>query len=227
MTSPTAALAALRAEGDPAKAAEMARYHKTTREVFGVANPIIDALAKDWRAACESPSDRVALADALWRSEAFEACIAAAKLLTQARIPDDGPVWDLIAAWVPEFDGWAIADHACSAAARRLSAVPDRLDDVEPWTQATSMWTRRAALVATLPWAKLTHPTPADAARRARIQGRAARNVSDREGLHQKAVGWWLRTLSKHDPEAVRAFLASHGDAMKPFAVREASKHLC
>ena len=167
MTSPTAALAALRAEGDPAKAAEMARYHKTTREVFGVANPIIDALAKDWRAACESPSDRVALADALWRSEAFEACIAAAKLLTQARIPDDGPVWDLIAAWVPEFDGWAIADHACSAAARRLSAVPDRLDDVEPWTQATSMWTRRAALVATQPRAKLPHTSPAAATRRA------------------------------------------------------------
>ncbi|MEM1314402.1 MAG: DNA alkylation repair protein [Pseudomonadota bacterium] len=219
-------MSALRREGDPAKAAEMARYHKTSREVLGVSNPVIDALAKGWRGEAADLAARVALADGLWRSGVFEARIAAAKLLTQARIRDDGPAWRLIAGWVPEFDGWAIADAAASAGARRLQAAPERLDEVEGWTRDPSVWVRRAALVMTLPWAKLNHLSAEDAARRARVLGWAAGYVGDREWFIQKAIGGWLRTLSKHDPEAVRAFLEAHGDAMKPFAVREASRHL-
>ncbi|MEM6440775.1 MAG: DNA alkylation repair protein, partial [Pseudomonadota bacterium] len=102
----------------------------------------------------------------------------------------------------------------------------ERLDQVEAWTRDPSLWTRRAALVATLPWAKLNHPSAEDAARRARILDWAAGYVPDHAWFIQKAIGWWLRTLSKHDPEAVRAFLDAHGEAMKPFAVREARKHL-
>ena len=60
-----------------------------------------------------------------------EGRVAAAKLLTQARIRPDGDVWALIASWVPQFDGWAIADHAMKAAERRLIADPARLFDCD------------------------------------------------------------------------------------------------
>ena len=170
---------------------------------------------------------RIELADALWRSDIHEARVAAAKLLTQARIrPDDGPAWVLIRSWVPDFDGWAIADHACTAAAKRLLADPARLDEVEGWTRSAHMWTRRAALVATLPWAKMPHPGAPDLARRDRILGWAAAYVPDRDWFIQKAIAWWLRDLSKHDPGRSRAFLARHGAAMKPFARREAGRYL-
>ncbi|TRW96766.1 DNA alkylation repair protein [Paracoccus sp. M683] len=213
----------LRALADAERAAQIASYHKAPRAYLGIQTPQIDELVQNWRAALDLPG-RVALADALWRSDIHEARVAAAKLLTQARIADDGPVWDLLASWVPDFDAWAIADHAMSAAGRRLVAAPDRLDQVEAWTRADSFWIRRAALVGTLPWAKMNHPKPDDLARRQRILGWAASMADDREWFIQKAIAWWLRDLSKRDAPRVRAFLDEHGARMKPFARREATR---
>jgi 3-methyladenine DNA glycosylase AlkD len=50
--------------------------------------------------------------------------------------------------------------------------------------------------------------------------------VPDRAWFIQKAIAWWLRELSKHDSDAVRAFLDEHGAAMKPFSAKEAAKLL-
>lgn len=225
--APEEALAALRARANPGTAAAQAAYHKEKRVHLGLRNPEIDALVKDWRAALGADlAARVALADGLWRSDVHEARVAAAKLLTQARIRDDAAVWRLIASWVPDFDAWAIADHAASAGARRLTADPARLDEVEGWTRAESFWTRRAALVFTLPWSKGRHLSEADAARRERILGWAAGYVGDGEWFIQKAVAWWLRALSKHDPARVSRFLADHGAEMRAFARKEAGKYL-
>lgn len=224
--TPQAALAALRAEGDAERAAEMAGSRRRGREAFGVSNARLEALARAWRAETPSVQDRVALASALWESGVFEARIAAARVLVQARIRGDAPVWSLIVSWVPELDGRAIADAAAEAGRRRLVAAPERLDEVEAWTRSDHLWTRRAALVFTLPWSKGRHPSPEDLARRERILGWAAACVEDRDRFIQKAVAGWLRSLSKHDPDRVRAFLDAHGARMTPFAAREAAKHL-
>jgi 3-methyladenine DNA glycosylase AlkD len=221
-----AALDAMRAVADPADALAQAAYHKSEREHLGVRNPEIDGFVKDWRGALDV-AGRVALADGLWRTDIHEARIAAAKVLTQARIHEgEADVWHLIGSWVPTFDAWAVSDHAASAGARRLSAHPERLDEVEEWTTSENMWSRRAALIFTLPWAKGRHADDADRARRERILGWAAVYAADHDWFIQKAVGWWLRTLSKHDPGRVSVFLAAHGDAMKPFARWEAGKYL-
>ena len=219
------ALETLRAAGKAEKAAEMAAYHKQTREIIGLANPEIDGFVKTWRADL-SLDDRLALAAELWQSDVFEARIAAAKLLIQARISPDDATWALLQSWVPEFDSWAIADHASTAAAKRLVATPARLDEVETWTHSKHMWTRRAALVATLPWAKLNHLNPQQTKARERILGWAARYVDDHDWFMQKAVACWLRDLSKHDAARVRLFLDKHGTRMKPFARKIASKYL-
>ncbi|MEJ6397908.1 DNA alkylation repair protein [Yoonia sp. 208BN28-4] len=212
--------------GDPAKAADMARYHKADRPYLGVANPDLDAAVKEWRAAC-TLDERIALASDLWDTNIHEARIAAGKLLTQARLrPDDTAAWDLIASWVPSFDAWAVADHASIAGQKRLVADPARLDQVETWTTSEHMWTRRAALVMTLPWTKQNHPKPGEEAACDRILGWAASYVSDPEWFIQKAVAWWLRDLSKHDAPRVRAFLEKHGETMKPFARKEAARKL-
>ena len=220
------ALSDLRDAGDPERAAGSAAYHKVEREYLGVAVPQIDEMAKRWRAGV-TPEERLALAKGLWDSNVFEARIAAAKLLVQARIrPDDEGAWRLIASWVPDFDCWALADHASIAGQKRLIADPRRLDEVEAWTTSPHMWTRRAALVMTLTWNRMRNPKPEDLERRERILGWAASYVDDREWFIQKAIGWWLRDLSKHDPERTRAFIAAHGERMKPFARKEAMRHL-
>jgi 3-methyladenine DNA glycosylase AlkD len=179
-----------------------------------------------WRSE-RTVAERVALAAILWNSDIHEARMAAARLLTQARIPDNEPlVWAEFLRWVPTFDGWALADHACKAGERRLVADPTRLDTVETWTRDPNMWTRRAALVVTLPWTKRNHLSAEDIARRERILGWAAGYADDRDWFIQKAISWWLRSLSRHDPARTRAFLDENGAAMKGFARRDAARLL-
>lgn len=219
------ALLALKTHIEPGRAHQMATYHKQTRVVLGVGNGPINDLAKTWRQEL-TLAQRVALADELWQSDIFEARIAAGKVLTQSRIKEDEAVWALLQSWVADFDSWAIADQACSAIGKRLIAAPERLDQVESWTTSDDIWTRRAALVATLPWAKLSNPKPADDAARARILNWAATYVPDRNWFIQKAIAWWLRDLSKHDVALTQDFLKKHGADMKPFAQKEAAKYL-
>ncbi len=223
--TPEEAIEAIAAQAVPGKSVDMAAYHKVDRPYLGTANPAIDALCKEWRAGLTLDA-RLDLASGLWHSNIHEARVAAAKLLTQARIRPDGAVWDLIAAWVPDFDAWAIADHASIAASKRLVADPSRLDLVEGWTGSPLMWARRAALVATLPFARMNHPKPAEAEARERVLAWAESYLEDRDWFIRKAVAWWLRDLSKHDPDRVRLFLAEHGDAMKAWARKEASQYL-
>jgi 3-methyladenine DNA glycosylase AlkD len=218
-------LAELSALADPERATQMARYHKADRVYLGLTNPLLNDLAKSWRARLDV-EDRVSLADALWQTDIYEARLVAAKLLTEARIRPDKHAWQVIASWVPDFDSWAIADHACMAGQKRLVADPTRLDEVEAWIASDHMWTRRAALVITLPWTKKNAPKPAEMATRDRILRWAAQLVPERDWFIQKAISWWLRELSKHDPDRTRDFVTTHGAAMKPFAAKEALRHL-
>lgn len=224
--TPEAALEALAAHGDADRAAQMHAYHKVDRPYLGVSNLITGELATQWRKSL--PLDaRLRLAQGLWDSNIFEARIAAAKLLLQARIrPDDTAVWSMITDWLPDLDSWAIADAVAQAAQRRLLADPARLDEVERWISSDHLWTRRAALVFTLPFVKSRHPKPAEAAARLRILGWCATLAPDREWFIQKAIAWWLRDLSKRDPDQVSDWLATHGAMLKPFARKEAARYL-
>ena len=221
-----AALAQLRAAANPDYATYAAAYHKADRPYLGIKVPVVEAMADEWRAAC-SLDDRLTLAATLWDTNIHEARVAAAKLLTQARIkPDDGAAWDLIQTWVPQFDAWAIADHACIAAQKRITADPSRIEAVEGWTTSENMWQRRAALVATLPFTKQNFPKPFELDIRDRVLGWAATYADDRDWFIQKAIAWWLRDLSKHDAARAVAFLETHGLRLKPFARKEAAQYL-
>ena len=220
------ALTQLHAAANADDAIYAATYHKANRPYLGIKVPVIEALADQWRADC-SVEDRIALAAALWDTNIHEARVGAAKLLTQARIkPDDTAAWNVIQTWVPQFDAWAIADHACIAAQKRLTADPSRLDAVEGWTSSENMWQRRAALVATLPFTKQNFPKQVELDIRDRVLGWAATYAEDHDWFIQKAVAWWLRDLSKHDAPRVEAFLQTHGARLKTFARKEAAQYL-
>lgn len=215
----------LEAQANPQKAAEMAAYHKASRPYLGISVPDIEGLTDRWRTEL-TLDDRIALASDLWQTNIHEARIAAAKLLTQARIRPDDAAWALIRSWVPDFDAWAIADHASIAGQKRLTAAPSRIDGIEAWITSPHMWTRRAALVMTLPWTKQNFPKPQDLAIRARVLGWCAELADDPDWFIQKAVAWWVRDLSKHDPAAAQGFLDQHGARLKPFARTDAARHL-
>ena len=206
----------LRALTNAERALGMASYHKVKREYLGLTNPQVNDLAREWRQDM-TIDERVKVASGLWQTDIFEARLAATKLLTQARIRPDDMVWQLLQSWVPDFDSWALADHACAAIQKRLIADPSRLDEVETWTTSENLWTRRAALVATLPWTKQNNPKPAELEARERILGWAAQYVPDRKQANQKVIAWWLRDLSKHDPQRVRDFLGDRTDGFLAF----------
>ena len=218
-------LAQLEALEDLERAVQMRAYHKVNRRYLGLKNPEINDLTKAWRKDLDIPA-RVAVAEGLWHTDIYEARLAAAKLLTTARIRPDEAAWALIASWVPDFDSWAIADHACMAGQKRLVANPQRVDEVESWITSEHLWTKRAALVITLPWTKQNHPKPDELATRDRVLSWAAGYVPDHRWFIQKAIAWWLRELSKHDPDRVRTFLSEHADRLKPFAAKEAARQL-
>lgn len=224
--TPEGVIAHLHTLAAPDEAPGMAAYHKVDRPYLGIRTPVLNEMARAIRTAMPLEM-RFDTARALWATNIHEARVLAAKTLEQARIrPDDTPAWALVTDWVPQFDGWAIADHVAISGAKRLIWRPERLDTVEGWTLSGHMWTRRAALVMTLPWARMNTPKPDELAARERILGWAAGYVTDTDWFIQKSVSWWLRELSKRDPGRVRAFLAEHGAAMKPFARRDASRRL-
>ena len=221
--NPENALAHLEGLGDPAKAAELAAYHGVERRYLGIATPVLDALAKDWRG--DDLAARLVLATALWGSNIHEARICAAKLLTQARLrPDDAPAWDLIVSWLPDVDCGAIADQVANAGSKRVVWDTSRLDQIDEWTASEHVWTRRAVLGFTQPWTKQNRAKLEDEAVRDRVLGWAALFAEDHDPLIQRVVAWWLRDLSRFDVPRVQAFLEEHGERMTRSARREAAQ---
>jgi len=211
-------LAALRAEGGPERAAQEKRYHKSTWEHWGVPLPRMDAVIRATCAELSGP-DRLALARSLWREPVWDLKIVAGRLLGEKSVPADENLWRFVTERMIDLDGWAVADNLASVASRCLIADEARLDVVETWLTNPHLWTRRAALVFTLPWTKGERDPE-------RMLGWAARLTPDREWFIQKAIGWWLRELSKRDARRVRRFLDEHGATMKAFARKEAGKYL-
>lgn len=115
--------------GSQEKAAEMARYHKVDRVYLGVANPVLNDIAKDLRRDM-SIGSKVGLASSLWKSNLHEARILAAKILTQARMrPDDEAAWATIKNWTADFDAWR-------------SPIMPVLPDRNGWLQTRLGWMR-------------------------------------------------------------------------------------
>jgi 3-methyladenine DNA glycosylase AlkD len=203
----------------------MLAYHKAARRYLGIPVLQVESLTDQWRGDL-ALDDRLALAASLWATDIHEARVASAKLLTQARIRPDDSAWALVQSWVPDLDAWAIADHVGIAGQKRLVADPGRLETVQHWITLPHMWTRRAALVMTLPWTKQNHPKPSDLAIRDRVLGWCAALAEDPDWFIQKAVAAWVRDLSKHDAPRAGAFLDTHGARLRSFAAAEAAQHL-
>ncbi len=211
-------LQTLRALGSPKRAEWEKAYQKSRWEHWGVPLPGMDAATKQTLGDL-SQNQALALCRRLWREPVWDLKIVAARILGQKSIEPDAAAWGFVTERLIDLDGWAVADNLAGVASRCLIEDPARLDAVETWIESPHLWTRRAALVFTLPWAKEERDPE-------RMLGWAARLAEDREWFIQKAIGWWLRELSKRDPKRVRGFLTDHGGKLSGVAKREATKYL-
>jgi 3-methyladenine DNA glycosylase AlkD len=212
-------LAELEHYSDQAVAEGQKNYHKVERPYLGVRVPQITEAAVKTSAKLTG-EQLLTLCDELWETNICEARIAVGKILERKTIIDMDAIWIRIDRFKEDLDSWAIADHLAHAAFRCLKEKPLFLDDIErSWLNHPSLWVRRASLVFTLFLAKKGQDPE-------RPLSWASGMVDDREWFIQKAIGWWLRELSKHNPQRVLTFLEDYRTRMKPFAVREASKYL-
>src|SRR5579872_2560681 len=193
-------------------------YQKSKWAHWGVALPKMDVAIRE-SLANVSARELVALSGRLWREPVWDLKIVAARILARNAVRPSENLWRFVRRRVNELDGWAVADALADVGSRCLLADPRRLDAVEPWVKSRHLWTRRAALVFTLPWTRNGRDPE-------RMLDWAAELANDPEWFIQKAIGWWLRELSKRDAERVRRFLHDHGATLQGLARREASKYL-
>lgn len=211
-------LQALRARGEAKRAEWEKAYQKSHWEHWGVALPGMDAAIRETLGDL-TQKEALSLCLRLWREPVWDLKIVSARILARKSIEPDEKVWAFVAERLADLDGWAVADNLAMVGSRCLIADPRRLDAVEAWIEDPHLWTRRAALVFTLPWTKENRDPE-------RMLRWAARLAEDRQWFIQKAIGWWLRELSKRDPKRVRRFLADHDGKLTGVARREAMKYL-
>jgi 3-methyladenine DNA glycosylase AlkD len=208
----------LQALGDPNRAEKEKAYQKSKWVHWGVALPKMDVAIREIPKSLP-PQKLLTLSSCLWREPVWDLKIAAARILARDAMPATEQLRKFVRSRVPDLDGWAVADNVASVGSRCLLADPRCLDDVESWIASHHLWTRRAALVFTLPWTKNDRDPE-------RMLDWAAKLADDPEWFIQKAIGWWLRELSKRDPSRVQRFLRDHNTKLKSVARREASKYL-
>ncbi len=193
-------------------------YHKSQREHFGLTAPVCEkftlALVKTMK-----DHELIPFARALWDTNLFDVMLCAAKIVCLPRVKPSKELWDTLLHFLKSVDGWALEDCLCHAAWKCILADASLLNELEEWTQDSNFWIRRAALVYTLPFAKSGRDPE-------RSLKWASRYASDPQWFIQKAIGWWLRDLGKHNPDRVILFLERHWDQLKGVARKEATRKL-
>ena len=181
-TSTTDVLQRLRAAGSAANIAGMARYGIRPAKAYGVATPVIRAIAKDHR---HNPQ----LASALWSTGVLEARILASMIADSQQIPETE-----VERWVHDFDCWSVCDAACIAL---LWKTPFAWRKVREWSRREPEYERRAAFA--LLAALAVHDKKAADKQflsALRLVRKAA--VDDRNFV-KKAVNWALRQIGKRN----------------------------
>ncbi len=128
---------------------------------------------------------------------------------------------------LPRLRSWETTDSfGCfvSGVAWRIGVLTDK--HILAWTKSDHLWTRRAALVSTVPLNLRARGATAPAGEPARTLAVCAALVDDREDMVVKALSWALRTLATRDARAVRAFLSEHDGRVAPRALRETRNKL-
>lgn len=204
--------------GNAERAIADQRYHKSSREHWGVSVPVCDKLT---RTLCKGVGDKELIIQAkdLWETNLFDPMVCAAKILSFPRLKPSKELWETIRNFLQQVDGWALEDHLAHVAWKCILADRSLLDELEEWTRHSNFWMRRAALVYTLPFAKPGQNPE-------RMLGWASMYVPDPEWFIQKSIGWWLRVLGEHNPERVVVFLDTHWKNLKGVARKEATRKL-
>ena len=215
--------ARLRDLGDPRAAAGARNYFKAYDNVqfYGVKLGIVRKLVRESFVQVRGVwawTDALAFCDILIRDPHLEAKAVGVELLGRYRRDFQPGLLGRVKRWLASGYGsnWATVDDvAPRLITPLLLAFPELVHELRRWTGSSSLWIRRAAVVALVKPARAgTHlPEAYDFAHRL---------FGDREDLMHKATGWLLREAGKTDPRRLERFLLAHGPGVPRTTVRYA-----
>jgi 3-methyladenine DNA glycosylase AlkD len=223
---PTAAAVrrALRAQADPVRARNVARFFKCGPgdygegdRFIGVTVPAQRAVARRFR---DLPLDE---ADTLLQSAIHEERLTALLVLVHqfTRSNDERlrrRIFALYRKRLRHVDNWDLVDSSAEHIVGGWLADKPR-DTLDRLARSSHLWSRRVAMLATFHYVK--RGDHRDAMRIAAIL------LHDRHDLIHKAVGWMLREVGKRaSAEALTAFLERHAATMPRTMLRYAIERL-
>ena len=218
-------MAALRARGDPARAAGALRFFKCGPGEYGAGDRFLGVTLPQIRALVRSCdglplSEIERLLESPWHEARLVALLAMVRACGRRKATDAErrAIYDLYLRRTDRINNWDLVD--CSAEHivgphldGRMHAPLDRL------VRSKSLWERRIGIIATFHFIKRGDPAPT-----LRL---APKLFGDREDLIHKATGWMLREVGKRvDRKLLCAFLDEHAGAMPRTALRYAIEHL-
>lgn len=216
---------ALLALAEPTRAPAMQAYMKSEMPYLGVSAARVKAACRSAFAAYPFESAEAWRADvlSLWRGathrEERYAAVAlsghrkAQAFQTLASLPMyeelivTGAWWDYVDELAEHRIGPLLAAYPAPMRKKMLS-----------WSRSTDLWKRRTAIICQMFFREATD--------RELLFSCIEPSLSSKEFFLRKAIGWALRQLAKHDPNAVLRYVQEHAAALSPLSRREALKHL-
>ncbi|MEC5397856.1 DNA alkylation repair protein [Uliginosibacterium sp. H1] len=213
---------ALEQAADAARAAAMSAYMKRHFAFFGIPKPARAALQKPVFALLgrnPAPSLLTAIAQGLWQYPERECQYAGCDLLIRHAARLEAGDLQAVADLITQRSWWDTVDALATRVVGELAARhPALLPTLDAWAVDDNLWLRRSALLYAL------HHGPATD--RNRLQAALDANLGHGDFFIRKAMGWALRQFARHDPDWVRHYLASRGEALSGLTRREAARHL-
>jgi len=172
----------LRAAGSAANVEGMARYGIRPAKAYGVATPVIRAIARELRGQPELARD-------LWSTGVLEARMLATMVADPRQIAEEE-----VERWVHEFDCWSVCDSACICL---LWKTPFAWRKTREWSRREPEYERRAAFALLAGLA--VHDKQATDKQFLAALGLVRKAATDERNFVKKAVNWALRQIGKRN----------------------------
>jgi 3-methyladenine DNA glycosylase AlkD len=177
---------ALSAQSDEKAKGGVRKFIPTSQHVYGVRLPILNQIAKEHR------EGGFELAEALWKSGAFEEKLLAAKLLGSSCKKDPERALTVARQFAAQISDWAVCDTLGMQGVKGIAI--EKQTELLAWSnklvKSKNLWERRLGLVL------LTHFVK-DTSARTQIDETLVRLGGDKEHYVKKAVAWLQRDLRK------------------------------
>ncbi|HXK61722.1 MAG TPA: DNA alkylation repair protein [Acidobacteriota bacterium] len=198
---------------------------KTQLQVRGVRVSDLRQIARRWslehRDACWEAV--LELIESLWQAPSQEERALAILLLQRhsGRIPSLD--WELFDRWRKDLDNWGLTDALATIVFGPWIAADYSVRGARLWSliEDSSVWSRRLALVATVPLNRV--PSTAIPETTLALIDRVA---SEREPMITKAVSWALRELIRVDRASVESYLEENRTRLARLVLREVGNKL-